>query len=117
MRFFLDHDVQAGVGRALRDKGHECWSAQEAGLNEAADDALTVYAAGRRAVLITHDKEFSRRRRSNVTGWHVQLLCQEWEAAELLISHLDEIITMVTRHQDVFLAVSAHRVDPHFGWH
>jgi hypothetical protein len=37
----------------------------DAGLSEADDDTLTMYAHEHRAVLVTHDDEFSRRRRRN----------------------------------------------------
>jgi predicted nuclease of predicted toxin-antitoxin system len=116
VRFFLDHDVQAGVGRALRSRGHDCWSAQEAGLNEATDDSLTVYAAHKNAILVTHDKEFSKRRRRNVAGWHVQLQCPEWDAADLLLQHLDYVGTIVASFEDVFISLSPEGAEVAHGW-
>ena len=56
MRFFLDGNVDAAVGAVLRDAGHDCWTAVEAGLSGAIDDAIAVYADDRKAVLVSHDK-------------------------------------------------------------
>ena len=75
MRFLLDNDVAVTVRRVLLDAGHECWTAGEANLHDAPDDALAVYAANRGAVLVSHDAEFARRRRRNTIGQHVWLRC------------------------------------------
>lgn len=37
MRFFTDHDVDAAVSRRLRALGHDAWTAEQAGLRDAAD--------------------------------------------------------------------------------
>lgn len=116
MRFFLDHDVSVDVARMLREERHECWTAGDAGLGEAADDALTVYAGHKGAILVTHDREFSQRRRRNVSGWHVQLRCHEWEAADLLRTHLSYVIEMTGRYEDIFFAMSARGCETHHGW-
>jgi hypothetical protein len=65
LRFLLDNDVAVTVRRILLDAGHECWTAAEANLHDAPDDALAVYAADRGAALVSHDAEFARRRRQN----------------------------------------------------
>jgi hypothetical protein len=39
LRFVLDNDVAVTVRRVLLDAGHECWTAAEANLDEAPDDA------------------------------------------------------------------------------
>jgi hypothetical protein len=39
VRFFLDENVDVSVGAVLRDAGHECWTAVEAGLSGAIDEA------------------------------------------------------------------------------
>lgn len=49
-------------------RGHDAWTAAQAGLNQEPDDTLTVYAYERDAVLLTHDREFSQRRRKNVVA-------------------------------------------------
>jgi predicted nuclease of predicted toxin-antitoxin system len=97
-RFFLDHDVPASVGRMLRGEGHECWTASEAGLaTEGQDDNLTVYAHTKEAVLVTMDKEFSLRRRTNSIGRHIWLRCPEPEAATVLRSWLGKVLPYLER--------------------
>jgi predicted nuclease of predicted toxin-antitoxin system len=116
LRFFLDQDVSVAVAKALRADGHECWTASEARLGGEADDALTVYASDRRAVLVTHDREFSQRRRRNVVGWPVYLRCYEWEASKLLLAHLNEIERVINRRPDVFMAISVSGCELSYGW-
>jgi predicted nuclease of predicted toxin-antitoxin system len=116
LRFFLDHDIDAAVGRVLRARGHQSWSAADAGLNAEADDTLTVYASDKGAVVVTHDKEFSQRRRKNVIGWHIQLRCNEWEAADLLAKHLDDLVRIMQTRDSLFAAVSHEGCDLSFGW-
>jgi predicted nuclease of predicted toxin-antitoxin system len=53
VRFFLDENVDVSVGAVLRDAGHECWTAVEAGLSGAIDDAIAVYADDRKAILVS----------------------------------------------------------------
>jgi predicted nuclease of predicted toxin-antitoxin system len=71
VRFVLDHNVDAAVAAVLRREGHEAWTAGRAGLSRVSDDELTAYADDRNAALLTHDVEFSERRRKNVIGKHV----------------------------------------------
>ncbi|MGH3939247.1 MAG: DUF5615 family PIN-like protein [Pseudonocardiaceae bacterium] len=54
-----DQHLDAAVASLLRKLGHEVWMVADAGLGEAADDDLTVYAQEHNAALITHDSEFS----------------------------------------------------------
>ena len=84
MRFFLDNDVDAAVASMLRRKRHQAWTAEEAGLAAARDDDLSVYAHTKRAVLLTHDREFTTRRRRSPIGQHVRLACAAWDAVEVL---------------------------------
>jgi predicted nuclease of predicted toxin-antitoxin system len=116
LRFFCDHDVDAAVATRLRQLGHEAWTAAEAGLNRVQDDDLTVYAHDKQAVLLTHDREFSRRRRRNVLGWHIQLRCDEWEAADLLEKHLEAILGMLSWGDDLFIAVSNQGIQTSRAW-
>jgi hypothetical protein len=70
--------------------GHECWSAAAAGLagdDAAEDDDVSVYADEKGAVVITHDREFSLRRRRNTFGRHVWLRCLEPMAVDVLADH------------------------------
>jgi predicted nuclease of predicted toxin-antitoxin system len=95
VRFLLDNDVDIAVCALLKRNGHECWSAAAAGLagdDAAEDDDISVYADEKGAVVITHDREFSLRRRRNTFGRHVWLRCLEPMAVEVLADHLDELV-------------------------
>lgn len=105
MRFVLDNDVAATVRRVLLHAGHECWTAAQANLDDAPDDALAVYASDRAAALISHDAEFARRRRQNTIGQHVWLRCLEPRAPAVLAKHLPEIVDVLDRMPDVVLEV------------
>lgn len=87
-------------------RGHDAWTAAQAGLNQAPDDTLTVYAYERDAVLLTHDREFSQRRRRNVVGRHLYLRCNEWDATGLLESHLDDLVAVLATTRDLYIAIS-----------
>jgi predicted nuclease of predicted toxin-antitoxin system len=116
VRFFLDNDVPASVGRLLRSCGHDCWSAYEAGLAaEGEDDNLTVYADSRSAVLVTLDREFSRRRRANAYGRHLRLRCPEPDAADVLEAHLPEVLRYLNRDH-VTVTVSRDEVKADSDW-
>lgn len=103
----LDHDVDAEVAGVLRRLGHECWTAGDAGLATAADDDLTAYAQTRDAILVTHDREFSQRRRKSVIGRHLWLRCQEPDAGALLGEHVEDVVSVAQRHQDLWIMLSA----------
>jgi predicted nuclease of predicted toxin-antitoxin system len=82
----------------LREEGYDCWTAGEAGLaTEGQDDNLSVYADSKQAVLVTHDREFSQRRMKYPIGKHIWLHCSELVAAEVLRSHLDEVVALLQR--------------------
>jgi hypothetical protein len=57
-------------------------------------------------VLITHDREFSQRRRRNVIGRHIWMRCREWEAADLLAAHLPALLPELEAAEDLFVAMS-----------
>jgi hypothetical protein len=82
----------------LLERGHECWTASEAGLaTEGQDDSLSVYADSKRAALVTFDREFIRRRRDNPIGRHVWLRCAPIIAAAVLGDHLGEVLELLHR--------------------
>ena len=111
MRFVLDHDVDVRVGAVLRQAGHE-----SAGMAASADDdAVAVYADDRGAVLITHDREFTRRRMRNTIGRHVRLDCEQPDAVTVVGTHLEELVAALERTNDVVLVVSAAGVTRHAG--
>lgn len=114
MRFFCDHDVPADVATTLSALGHDAWTAYQANLSVEDDDELTVYASNQRAVLITHDREFSQRRRQNVIGHHIWLDCAEIDAADILRAVLPEVTPML-EHNDHLWALTGrggHRRAP-----
>jgi predicted nuclease of predicted toxin-antitoxin system len=113
VRFFLDNDVDVAVGRLLREHGHVCWAAAEAGLAAATDEAIAVYAEDRDAALISHDSRFAKRRRRNTSGQHVWLHCEQVDAVEVLGRHLAEVVQQLERMSRVVLEVSADRVRTH----
>lgn len=110
MRFLLDNDVAVIVRRVLLDAGHECWTAAEANLYDAPDDALAVYAADRSAALVSHDAEFARRRRRNTIGQHIWLRCTEPQAPAVLAQHLTAIIDLLNRMPDLVIEVRPERL-------
>lgn len=94
MRFLLDNDVDHGVAKLLRSAGHEVVTASEVGLagaEAASDDEITVYATDRDMVVITHDREFTARRKRNTFGLHVRLMCAQPDAVEIVSARLDEL--------------------------
>lgn len=95
MRFLLDNDVDYGVAVVLRSHGHDVVTAYEvglAGLDSAVDDELTVYATDRGRVVVTHDREFTARRKRNTIGLHVRIRVEQPDAPEVLEERLDELI-------------------------
>ena len=47
------------MARLLRSEGHETWSAYEAHLSEASDRDLIAYAEDKKAIAVTHNKDFA----------------------------------------------------------
>jgi predicted nuclease of predicted toxin-antitoxin system len=117
VRFFLDQHVDARLRRFLISRGHQCWSADQANLGEATDDALTIYAQARKAVVVTHDREFSARRRRNTIGMHIFLDCLEPDAVDLMEQHLDDIVeALESSHGDLFVRLTSTRLDISHNW-
>lgn len=116
MHFILDHNVDAAVGSMLRRRGHVVETASELGIREALDDDLTVLADERGAVLVTHDREFSQRRRRNAIGKHLWLRCVEFAAAELLERDLELVVAMLNSRVDCVVALSTHGVELSGEW-
>jgi predicted nuclease of predicted toxin-antitoxin system len=116
VRFMLDNDVDARVRRVITARGHECFTAVDVNLSDAADDELTVYADTKRAVLVTHDKEFSRRRSKRVVGMHVHLRCREEDAVEVLDTWFDDMMTRLRIAENIFVRVSRTGVSHTTGW-
>lgn len=95
MRFLLDNDVDYRVARILRQHGHDVVTAPDVGLAgvvSAEDDALTVYGCERDRVVITHDREFTTRRKRNTLGLHVRIRVEQPDGPEVVEQRLDELV-------------------------
>jgi predicted nuclease of predicted toxin-antitoxin system len=116
VRFFLDQNVDTAVRQILRDAGHECWTADQAGLGTVDDDDIAIYAHDRSAVLVTHDHEFSIRRRRRTFGQHIYLRCPELDAAAIVKEHLTEIERVLRAIDDAVLTISRSELTVHMAW-
>jgi predicted nuclease of predicted toxin-antitoxin system len=116
VRFLLDHDVDAAVGRMLRQRHHECWTASTVGLAAASDDALTVWASKHGAVMVSTDREFGQRRSRNAIGLHVWLHCADWDASTVLGAHLDDVVAWLEARSDLTVRVSKEGVTDSSDW-
>lgn len=116
MRFVLDQDVDARLVGVFVTAGHEAWTVYSAGIPDASDDDVSVYAAEKNAVVVTHDVEFSTRRRKNPHGRHVQLGCKEFDAPSLVAQHLDEVVALLEPFDDVFVYLSKGELARHTAW-
>ena len=103
MLFIADEGVADEVLRMLRRFRHQAHRSTELGLAGARDEELAVAVDERRGVLITHDREFSVSRMRNVWGRHVWLRCKEWDAAEVLARHLEDIRPILERKDAVVI--------------
>jgi predicted nuclease of predicted toxin-antitoxin system len=115
VRLVLDHDVDIRVGAVLRQAGHECWPSTAGLAASADDDAVAVYANDRRAVLITHDREFTRAMVKNTIGRHVRLDCEQPDAMAVIRTHLGALVAALEHEHDLVLVVSAAGVTRHPG--
>jgi hypothetical protein len=106
VRFFADQNVDNEVLAELRRRHHQAWSADQAGLATDLDDDLTAYVHDHQAVLLTHDKEFSRRRRKNVIGRHIWLDCDELVAAAIIVRYIDDFLPILEHHEHVWIRLA-----------
>ena len=116
MRFLLDNDVDAAVGRVLRGEGHECWTCSEAGLAgrvAAVDDEVSIYAHDKGAVVVTHDREFSRRRIRRTFGKHLWLRCEQPDAASLVSANAGAVEAALVQHVELVVVLSAGGIEVH----
>jgi predicted nuclease of predicted toxin-antitoxin system len=107
VRFFLDNDIDAAVGVMLRREKHKAWAASQAGLADASDDEISVYAVEHHAAVVTHDQAFTERRRKNTYGQHVWVRSAEWEAAAVLQAVLAELCVVLASMDAVVVRVTA----------
>lgn len=95
MRFLLDNDVDHAVADLLRGAGHNVVTASEVGLAgavAAADDEVTVYATDPGMVVVSHDREFTARRKRNTIGLHIRLMCAQPDAVDVVRERYDELL-------------------------
>lgn len=109
LSFYLDNDVDVTCASVIRAAGHHCWTASQAATQNDDDDEQTVYATDKDAVLITHDREFTNRRKRLPFGHHVRLVCHQMDGPDLLSSALDKIVSILTASPDLVLEVSPGR--------
>lgn len=67
LRFHLDENVDPDIAAALRKRGIDVTTTQEAGLRSAKDEPQWEYALRERRVLVTHDAGFIKRARQTPT--------------------------------------------------
>lgn len=110
-----DNDVDAAVAALLRNEGHEAWTASEAGLAEASDADLAVYADDQGAALISHDREFSQWRQANTSGQHIVLMVPQPDAAEVVAEYLDQLLFALEHNPHVVIEVRRDSYRVHRG--
>ncbi len=111
LRFVLDNDVDEAVARVLRAAGHEAWRAPDTVIRS--DDQVSVYADDLGAVVITHDAEFTRRRRERTFGKHVRLACPQRRAAEVVAAALPELVVLLARRDPMVVEVGESEIRCH----
>lgn len=116
MRFVLDQDVDARLVGLLVSNGHDAWTVAAAGIPDAQDDDISVDAGQKEAVVVTHDVEFSARRRRNPHGRHIQLGCAEPEAVQVFGACLAGVVSAIEPFADVFVYVSKDGFSTHLKW-
>ena len=116
MRFYLDNDVDHRCAGVLHQAGHEVFTTSEAGRSDADDDEQTVYATDRKAVLVTHDREFTERRKRNTIGQHVRLDCEQPDGPMLLARWLPDVVGLLERHVDVVIEVRPNSTPQFIKW-
>jgi hypothetical protein len=116
VRFYLDNDVDARCRRTLEQAGHVCWTAVQAGRADAPDDDQTIYATERDAVLITHDRQFTERRKRNTIGRHVRLCCEQPDGPEVLGRWLDDVTPVLEHRAHVVVEVRANGYSVQASW-
>ena len=109
MKFFLDHNVDTTCCEVLAAAGHSAWTTTQARRGSASDDDQTVYAMSKGAVLITHDREFTTRRKQEPYGHHVRLICREWAGPDMLRAALPRLIEFLKASPDMVVEISPGR--------
>jgi predicted nuclease of predicted toxin-antitoxin system len=85
--------VPAQVAGLVRANGHAAWTAFEANLQEAPDEALITYAYAKNAILVTNNKDCAELARRHRTARVVYLRVQEDRAEEAMSRALEWLRT------------------------
>ena len=110
MRFLVDDGLPADVVELVRRAGGICHTTAETGLSDAGDAELAVYAAHHGMVLVTMERRLARGELADVAGQVVWVRGGAVEAAATLQRHLIDVVSALTRHDDVVVSVSARSV-------
>lgn len=113
--FLLDHHIDRAVSRVVQEAGHRCVTAGQIGMATATDEEISIWADGKRAIVITADREFIDRRRERTFGLHVWLVCDDQHAVEVMGIQLSKIVAMLDGRDSVVLRVSRDYVEYYAG--
>lgn len=56
IRFYFDEDIPVPLARAMKQRGADVLTTQEADMESSSNDAQVAFAAGQQRVLLTHNK-------------------------------------------------------------
>ena len=116
MRFYLDNDVDHDCRAVIERHGHECWTTSDAGRYRADDDDQAFYAAERGAVMVTHDREFTERRKRNTIGQHIRLCVDHPDGPRFLDLFLEEACEILAARADVVIEIRFSGVTDFCSW-
>ncbi len=113
LRFVTDNDVDALVAVMLREQGHQAWTAADATLAGVPDPQLAVYCDDQDAVLISHDREFSKWRQKHMYGRHIWMRVDQPDAADVLKYHLEDLIPILHHREHIQIEVRRQTFQVH----
>jgi hypothetical protein len=67
-------------------------------------------------VLITHDREFTERRKRHTIGRHVRLCCEQPDGPEVLATWLDDVRPVLKHRPHVVIELRANGYTVHAAW-
>lgn len=119
LRFVLDHNIDVGVRSVFAARGiADVQTVEERGLaaGSTSDETIAVLAHEWDAVTITTDVAFSNWRRKRLVGRHVFMRCPDPDVVDVLDKHLDEILPVLKRNDNVWILVNRHKYEVKFDW-
>lgn len=116
MRLYLDNDVDARCRPVIEEQGHECWTAAQAGRSDAPDDDQTVYAHEMNAVVVTHDREFTERRKRNSIWKHIRLSCDQPDGPDVLRRWLGQVVPILDHLDNVVIEIRPDGFSVYSAW-